>query len=534
MVSKLVRQAHNAWSVKYFAIATGSIMCLFIIYHWVNLLHLKYGSRSHGKWTAAFTRSHRATKRYLTGTIFSLCVGRWGLYIIYWAVNLILTLTNMEYELKYAAKRLGWISVANFVLLVFLALRNTPLAPLSGNSYEKLRPLHKTAGYTCIVTSVIHGITYVASWAQTGNLYKFNELEYFAGAIAGLAMIVIGLSTITWVVRRSYEAFYFIHLALFLLIIIMIGLHRPKISKQSVVIIIFTACMWGLDRLVRLAKICWNLYGNHAVITTVPDGAVRVKLNRNLNCKPGSHAFLWIPSLRLFESHPFTLISNEPVEFLIRPYDGFTSDLFKVAQKQPGQRLRCSLDGAYGQVPSFMDFDSVVLVAGGSGASFTFAIALDLVKQLKKTGSNKRIDFMWAVKSEESLEWFGKELQELRESKKINLHIYVTQGDLEKSIEVESLHAAGDSSSASSVQDPEKGFNANEPSASLPPMLTRKGRPDIEAHLASFIDACAPESRVGVGACGPANMLGITRKALSHSNYDNGPSITFHTEEFEW
>lgn len=180
----------------------------------------------------------------------------------------------------------------------------------------------------------------------------------------------------------------------------MIGLHRPKISKQSVVIIIFTACMWGLDRLVRLAKICWNLYGNHAVITTVPDGAVRVKLNRNLNCKPGSHAFLWIPSLRLFESHPFTLISNEPVEFLIRPYDGFTSDLFKVAQKQPGQRLRCSLDGAYGQVPSFMDFDSVVLVAGGSGASFTFAIALDLVKQLKKTGSNKRIDFMWAVKSE--------------------------------------------------------------------------------------------------------------------------------------
>lgn len=105
----------------------------------------------------------------------------------------------------YILINLSRISVANFVLLVFLALRNTPLAPLSGNSYEKLRPLHKTAGYTCIVTSVIHGITYVASWAQTGNLYKFNELEYFAGAIAGLAMIVIGLSTITWVVRRSYE-----------------------------------------------------------------------------------------------------------------------------------------------------------------------------------------------------------------------------------------------------------------------------------------------------------------------------------------
>ena len=97
------------------------------------------------------------------------------------------------------------ISVANFVLLVFLALRNTPLAPLSGSSYEKLRPLHKTAGYTCIVTSVIHGITYATAWSQAGHLHKFRELEYLAGGIAGLAMVVIGASTFTWFVRRSYE-----------------------------------------------------------------------------------------------------------------------------------------------------------------------------------------------------------------------------------------------------------------------------------------------------------------------------------------
>jgi predicted ferric reductase len=185
---------------------------------------------------------------------------------------------------------------------------------------------------------------------------------------------------------------------MFLLIIIMIGLHRPKISKQSVVIIIVTACMWSLDRLYRFVKICWNLPGNHATITPVSDGAVRVKLNRNLNCKPGSHAFMWIPSLRFFETHPFTLISNKPAEFLVRPYDGFTSDLYKLAQKQPGKQLRCSLDGAYGQVPNFGNFDKVVLVAGGSGASFTFAIALDLVKKETTTEGTKNIDFIWAVK----------------------------------------------------------------------------------------------------------------------------------------
>lgn len=178
----------------------------------------------------------------------------------------------------------------------------------------------------------------------------------------------------------------------------MIGFHRPEIAKQTVVITIFTGCMWGMDRLIRFTKVCWNLYGNHACITPVPDGAVRVKLNRSLKCKPGSHAFLWIPSLRFFETHPFTLVSNEPVEFLIRPCDGFTSDLYKGAQKEPGKLLRCSLDGAYGQVPTFVDFDRVVLVAGGSGASFTFAIALDLVKKGAATDSMKTIDFVWAVK----------------------------------------------------------------------------------------------------------------------------------------
>lgn len=95
--------------------------------------------------------------------------------------------------------------MANFTLLVFLALRNTPLALLSGRSYEKLRPLHKTAGYTCIATSLIHAIVYLNAWAQIDHLHEMRETENLAGAIAGLAMVIIGLSTISWVMRRYYE-----------------------------------------------------------------------------------------------------------------------------------------------------------------------------------------------------------------------------------------------------------------------------------------------------------------------------------------
>lgn len=97
------------------------------------------------------------------------------------------------------------VALANLVLLVFLALRNTPLAPLSGRSYEKLRPLHKTAGYTTIELMLLHAIVYLSAWSQSGSLHKMQEIDNAAGAVAGVAMFVIGLSTIGWFVRKSYE-----------------------------------------------------------------------------------------------------------------------------------------------------------------------------------------------------------------------------------------------------------------------------------------------------------------------------------------
>jgi NAD(P)H-flavin reductase len=86
---------------------------------------------------------------------------------------------------------------------------------------------------------------------------------------------------------------------------------------------------------------------------------------------------------------------------VIRVYDGFTRDLYKAAQSSPGRVLRCSVDGPYGQVPNFRRFEKVILVAGGSGASFTFSIALDLVE--KSDTTIKSIDFIWAVRQQGKL-----------------------------------------------------------------------------------------------------------------------------------
>lgn len=184
---------------------------------------------------------------------------------------------------------------------------------------------------------------------------------------------------------------------MFILIMIMIGMHRPKFSSSTLIIVIFTACLWVLDRIIRAAKIIWNLFGNSATVTILPNNTVRVKLGRRVQSRPGFHAFLWLPAIRLMETHPFTMLSSNNTEFVIRVYDGFTHDLYKAAEKAPGKSMRCSVDGGYGQVPDFNVFDKAVLVAGGSGASFTFAIALDLVK--KSASKVKAIDFVWIVRN---------------------------------------------------------------------------------------------------------------------------------------
>jgi predicted ferric reductase len=106
---------------------------------------------------------------------------------------------------------------------------------------------------------------------------------------------------------------------------------------------------------------------------------------------------VWLPKIRLFESHPFTIVATSPTELIVSSYDGFTKALHNFATKNPGTAIRASLDGPYGTFPDPTDFDKVVLVAGGSGASFTFGLASNMLQRMHDN-SDKQIDFIWAVR----------------------------------------------------------------------------------------------------------------------------------------
>lgn len=139
--------------------------------------------------------------------------------------------------------------------------------------------------------------------------------------------------------------------------------------------------------------------GNTA-ITAIPHGGMRIALSRKLKALPGSHVFLWVPKVRAVESHPFTIVSTNPIELVISARDGYTKDLLAYVSAHPNTALRASCDGPYGTFPNFNKFDNVVLIAGGSGASFTFGVALSLIRNMDAGMVRPRITFIWIVRDQ--------------------------------------------------------------------------------------------------------------------------------------
>jgi ferric-chelate reductase len=174
--------------------------------------------------------------------------------------------------------------------------------------------------------------------------------------------------------------------------------------------------IWGFDRLIRFIRL---VLFNHsyfgfkkgsgtmdATIKLLSPDLVCLRLRRppHFHWSPGQTAYLIMPGVSTmpFEAHPFTIASidttcdearnevtdkNSFVEiepywkelvFFINVHGGFTKKLGDVAQK--GEKVKVFVDGPYGKSPDLTDYDTSVLIAGGSGVSFTLPLFLDSIR----------------------------------------------------------------------------------------------------------------------------------------------------------
>jgi predicted ferric reductase len=282
-------------------------------------------------------------------------------------------------------------------------MKNTPLSYLTAWSYERLNILHQAAGCLTVAFVILHASLYSAYFVNAGRASRLLYMEEIFGMVAGVSFF--GLFFVGTVIRAWwYELFYYLHIALWMLGIVMTGLHQPELGKGIIFAVIVAAGIWVLDRFIRLSRFLIHSTNNSATLTPLPNGATRVTLKKApFGAASGKHCFLWIPRIRTTEAHPFTIAAMDPLEFVVSSYDGFTSDLHRYASANPGAVVKASVDGPYGTFPDPSEYDRLFLVAGGTGATFTFGTALNT---LKKMGSsdNKSITFIWIVKSEGMVE----------------------------------------------------------------------------------------------------------------------------------
>ncbi|KAL0931285.1 Ferric/cupric reductase transmembrane component 2-like protein 3 [Colletotrichum truncatum] len=533
------RADHEAMS--YYAAALAGVMALFVIFYMANLSRKFLPTRLVNLCAIPI----RFFKRYLIRTGPKMTsVGHALISAGYLALNILFIFIHSDYDAmpmqSVIAARTGWLALANICFTVFLSLRNTPLAYLTAWSYERLKFLHGIAGITIVVHTIIHGACYSSFFIQQNNAIRLQVLDEIYGIVAGfmlLSMVIVAVI----LSRKHYELFYILHVLFFILSLIFIGLHHPDVAENVAYAVAVAGGMWVLDHAVRLTRLGVNSVNNTATVYPLPNGATKIVFKKcPSTARSGEHAYLWIPRIRLLETHPFTISAVEPLEFVVSAHDGFTRDLHEFASKNPGADLSASVQGPYGYLPDLTSYNRIVLIAGGSGASFTVGVALNILARMR-SGSEQKVVMVWAVKKSAVLSWFSTHLQRLLQHPNFSVSLFITDEPLSSSRdrphtqdEGQPGSTEGRRSSRLSDSDTEAlRFKESDVQNTFSPSLNY-GRPDVAAVIRHAVEESTPTQRVIVMGCGPQRLMQELRNNVAREIRATGPSVDLHCEQFGW
>jgi NAD(P)H-flavin reductase len=288
-------------------------------------------------------------------------------------------------------------------------------------------------------------------------------------------------------------------------------------------------------RLVRILYRNLGRGGTYAEVQALPGDAMRVKvtLPRPWRFRPGQHAYLYIPAIAGFTSHPFTVAWSDETQsaklsdieklpeteqdivsrkdhnlyFLIKRRTGMTETLWNRAIKSPDGLLRTKilLEGPYSE-QNLESFGTVLLFAAGVGITHQIPHVRHLVRGYSNgTVATRRVVLVWVIQSAEHLEWIRDWMVEILSYPKrrevLKILIYVTRPTNKVKIH----------SPSSGVQ--------------LFPQ-----RPNIQ----TIVDEEVQQSigAIGVSVCGVGAIADDVRKA-SRSWMDR-VNIEFQEESFSW
>ncbi|TXT11226.1 hypothetical protein VHUM_01977 [Vanrija humicola] len=443
------------------------------------------------------------------------------------------------------ANPMGLISMSQIPLVVGLASRNNVLSYLTGIGYEKLNFLHRTAARVLVLSVALHAFT----WAHRG-LPKDNNIHsdvFKWGVSAGACLLVVFFTSFAIVRRVAYEAFLFIHIVFVLMFLVAVYHHYEPYNYW----VWPGLLLWGLDRFVGFARLVlvnklW--FRRNSTIELVDTDVLRVTVHRPLlRWSAGQHAFLTMPQVAglRYEQHPFTM-ANVPdgsgnAVFILRAQGGFTRRLVDKLTDDVSTSINTYVEGPYGISHDMNHYDSVLLVAGGTGVTFALAHLLSIVKagrEGKTAVSNVRL--VWNIREARHARWIAPLLNDALGAGaggvRVALDFYITRS--EASGEPEAKGHTADRDPAPDAPDTPATASPSGSSAGV--HEDENGRSHLEHIVHEDVGASAVDAAgVHVAVCGPTSLALDTRRAVCKVNSSaavlRGQNpVTFYSETFGW
>ena len=333
----------------------------------------------------------------------------------------------------------GHLTAINLTLAVLPVTRRSVWHFAFGLSFERAIKWHRFVARMAVLSMLGHALVLI-DFNGLGVLLHTAPLKHgiaaIFGTLAGSCMLLMSLSAFEPVRRRVFEAFWYVHIPLFMSTVVFAALH----SEYARYYLIAPVGLYLVDWLLR--------FSNTARSVTVVESAVladagesfrvgRLTVSASMTPTAGQYVFVNLPAVSLLQWHPFSVSSvPEPAAggkgatFSVHMLDmgkstftGAACDLI-ASSAYANQPIQVRLDGPFGNLSiPHTDYPTLVFVAGGIGIT---PIASLLGDVLASQGQS-RVVVVWTCRhSDYFYSLFPELLSQLQRDSRVSLHLFDT------------------------------------------------------------------------------------------------------------
>ena len=336
-----------------------------------------------------------------------------------------------------ARGRTGHLAIMNMLPLFLFAARNNPLISVLGIPFDSFNLFHRWIGRVVVMESFAHtflwGVNNHDALGMEGLTRRLMHDQFLIyGFVSAIALVLILIQSLSFIRHSFYEIFLHLHQFLVLGVTVGVLLHCRTHNLPQKPLAYTLLAIWAFERASRLTRILSNL-GTRLDVEALPENACRLTFHipRKWEQKASQYVYIYIPSVSLWMSHPFSVASissdvppgncqpRTEVSLIVAARSGMTRKLFTKAMNSPNSTLslRAFVEGPYQNPGSgnLKSYGTVVLFAGGVGVTCQLPHLKDILAESQAgRAATRKLVLVWAVRNVEMIGWARHLLDEIK------------------------------------------------------------------------------------------------------------------------